>query len=156
MMFGLRPLLAALVAMFALLGAAGLRAEGDPEAAIRAALEQWRQDFNAHRADRICDLFAKDLLYDFQGLPEQNYALLCERLNKTLATGTPNITYGLRIKELIVSGDLAVVRLTWISTVTAADGTSETDDEQGIDIFARQPGGPWKIIRYIAYPEAAS
>ncbi|MFO0990544.1 MAG: DUF4440 domain-containing protein [Hyphomicrobiales bacterium] len=129
------------------------RAETDPETAVRAALEQWRQDFNARKSDHICDLFAPELLYDFQGLPEQNYTLLCDRLHKALMSETPNITYGLRIKEVIVSGDLAIVRLTWISTVTRADGTSATDDEQGLDVFAKQADGSWKIIRYIAYPD---
>ena len=120
---------------------------------IPKILEQWRQDFNARKAEKICDLFATELLYDFQGLPEQNYTLLCNRLHKALMSETPNITYGLRIKEVIVSGELAVVRLTWISAVTASDGTSATDDEQGLDVFAKQADGSWKIIRYIAYPE---
>jgi uncharacterized protein (TIGR02246 family) len=153
MPFTIRPVMAAMLVALLWLASPQVSAEADPEAAIRAALEQWRQDFNARRSEHICDLFAKDLLYDFQGLPEQNYALLCDRLNKALASETPNITYGLRIKEVIVSGDLAVVRLTWISTVTMADGTSETDDEQGLDVFARQADGTWKIIRYIAYPQ---
>jgi steroid delta-isomerase len=128
------------------------RAADDPEAAIRAALEQWRQDFNARRAEHICDLFAPELLYDFQGLPEQNYTLLCDRLHKALADQSKSFIYGLRIKEVIVSGSLAVVRLTWISTFTDAAGKSQTDDEEGLDVFARQPNGSWKIIRYIAYP----
>jgi steroid delta-isomerase len=143
----------AILAAFFCLAPAWARADNEAEATIRGALEQWRQDFNARKSDAICDLFAKDLLYDFQGLTEQNYALLCERLHKALAGQTPNITYGLRIKEVIVSGDLAIVRLTWISTVTMADGTSETTDEEGLDAFARQPDGRWRIIRYIAYPK---
>jgi uncharacterized protein (TIGR02246 family) len=149
-----KPFVAGALVALAGFAATALRAETDPEIAIRAALEQWRQDFNARKAEHICDLFAPELLYDFQGLPEQNYALLCDRLHKAMASEAPNITYGLRIKEVIVSGDLAVVRLTWISTVTAADGTSKTDDEQGLDVFAKQPDGTWKIIRYIAYPES--
>ncbi len=149
----IRPVFAAMFAALTWLLSPQVNAEADPEQQIRAALEQWRQDFNDRKPDKICDLFATDLLYDFKGLPEQNYTLLCDRLHKALAVETPNITYGLRIKEVLVSGDLAVVRLTWISTVTAANGTSETDDEQGLDVFARQPGGGWKIIRYIAYPE---
>jgi uncharacterized protein (TIGR02246 family) len=153
MPFSFRPAMAAMLAALVWLVAPQVGAETGPETAIRAALEQWRQDFNARKSAHICDLFATELLYDFQGLPEQNYQLLCDRLHKALASKTPNITYGLRIKEVIVSGDLAVVRLTWISTVTAADGASETDDEQGLDVFAKQADGSWKIIRYIAYPE---
>ena len=148
-----RPLVAVMLAALAWIAPMPTCAEADAETAIRAALEHWRQNFNARKTENICDLFAPELLYDFQGLPEQNYTLLCDRLHKALASETPNITYGLRIKEVIVSGDLAVVRLTWISTVTGADGTGETDDEQGLDVFAKQADGSWKIIRYIAYPE---
>ena len=37
---------------------------GEAETAIRNALSRWTNDFNAGGAARICDLFAKDLLYD--------------------------------------------------------------------------------------------
>lgn len=150
----IRLLAAAMLVPLALLaGADRVRAQDDASATIRAALEQWRLDFNARRAERICDLFAPELRYDFQGLPEQTYALLCERLHKALADRSRTIEYGLRIKEIVVSGSMAVVRLTWISTVTGADGVRRTDDEQGLDVFQRQPDGSWKIIRYIAYPD---
>lgn len=147
---GLKVLIAA--ALMGLMGAQALRAADDTETAIRSALETWRQDFNARKAERICELFARELLYDFQGLPEQNYSMLCDRLHKALADKSKQFSYGLRIKEVIVSGPLAVVRLTWISTVTGADGVSHTDDEEGLDVFAKQSDGAWKIIRYIAYP----
>jgi ketosteroid isomerase-like protein len=139
-------------ALMALVWAQALRAADDPETAIRSALETWRQDFNARKTERICELFAPELLYDFQSLPEQNYSLLCDRLHKALADKSKQFSYGLRIKEVIVSGPLAVVRLTWISTVTGADGVNHTDDEEGLDVFAKQSDGSWKIIRYIAYP----
>lgn len=150
----IRLLAGALLVPLALLaGADGIRAQGDEAATIRAALEQWRLDFNARRAERICDLFAPELRYDFQGLPEQSYTLLCERLHKALADRSRTIEYGLRIKEVVVSGTIAIVRLTWISTVTGAVGVRRTDDEQGLDVFRKQPDGSWKIIRYMAYPD---
>jgi ketosteroid isomerase-like protein len=127
-------------------------AADDPATLIRTALEQWRDDFNARRAEHICDLFAPDLRYDFRGLPEQTYPLLCSRLHRALADTTRSIHYGLSIKEIIVSDTLAVVRLTWISTLTEDGGKPVTTDETGLDVFGRQPDGGWKIIRYIAYP----
>ena len=59
----------------------------------------------------------------------------------------------LLIDDGSTDGSIAVVRLTWISTVTGSDGVARTDDEQGLDIFEKQADGSWKIIRYIAYPE---
>ena len=124
----------------------------DPASTIRSALEQWRADFNARRAAHICDLFASDLRYDFYGAPERTYALLCARLHRALADTTQSLHYDLKIKEIIVSGNLAIVRLTWTSIVTES-GKQRSTDETGLDVFGRQPDGSWKIIRYIAYPE---
>src|SRR3954454_12988208 len=82
--------------------------QSDSETVIRNALEQWRIDFNDGNADGICDLFSPELIYDFRGLPEQNYTSLCDRLHRVLSGIGPRFHYGLRIKEIIVSGDLAV------------------------------------------------
>jgi steroid delta-isomerase len=134
-------------------GPGAARAADDPAADIRAALEHWRLDFNARRAAHICDLFAPGLLYDFQGLPEQTYPLLCARLHRALADRTKSFQYGLRIKEVILGRSLAVVRLTWISTVTPSGGQGKTTNEPGLDVFERQADGQWQIIRYLAYEE---
>ena len=144
--------LAALALVASACGSSRSSAADDPASMIRAALERWRDDFNAGRADHICDLFAHDLRYDFQGLPEQDYTLLCDRLHRALADPTQSYHYGLRIKEIIVAGDLAVVRLTWTSTFTDKDGRKSTEEEPGLDVFGRQSDGEWKIVRYMAYP----
>ena len=63
-------------------------------------------------------------------------------------------TYDLTIKEIIVSGDLAAVRLVWTLTVKRpgqVGGTATT--EPGLDLFRRQGDGTWKIVRYLAYEE---
>jgi hypothetical protein len=59
------------------LGAAPAAADDANQAAIGRALEQWTADFNVRNADRVCDLFELDLIYDFQGLPEQRYDDIC-------------------------------------------------------------------------------
>jgi steroid delta-isomerase len=80
--------------------------------------------------------------------------MLCARLRHALADTTQSLRYELKIKikEIIVSGDLAIVRLTWTSTLTKG-ARQESTDETGLDVFGHQPDGSWKIIRYIAYPE---
>src|ERR1700722_5218717 len=133
------------------LSAPAPRAAEDPATEIRASLEQWRVNFNARRAAHICDLFAPGLRYDFQGVPEQDYTQLCARLHRSLADHSKTFQYGFTIKDVIVSGSLAAVRLTWAATVIESDGRSTTGDELGLDVFQRQPDGRWQIIRYIAY-----
>lgn|SRR5215471_8895996 len=134
--------------------AAGAAAQpaGEAEAAIRAALAKWTADFNARDASKICDLFAPDLRYDFRGLPERDYQALCALLRRALADTSKTFTYSLDIKEIIVSEDLAVVRLVWTSKLSADGKTVETR-EPGLDVFRKQPDGSWKIARYIAYEE---
>jgi uncharacterized protein (TIGR02246 family) len=124
------------------------------ERAVRTALAAWNADFNAGNADRICDLFAPDLRYDFPGFPERGYDEICTLLQRSLADRSKTYSYALDIREVIVSGDLAVVRLVWTLTVRPADGgAAATSREPGMDIFSKQADGSWKIARYIAYEE---
>jgi hypothetical protein len=47
--------------------ASPVRAEDSADqTAIRAALLQWIQDFNAHRADKVCELFETDVIADIR------------------------------------------------------------------------------------------
>ena len=54
------------------------------------------------------------------------------------------------IHEIVVDGDLAVVRLGWTLTTQTAAGT-EVTEEQGLDVFRRQPDGRWSIARFMAF-----
>ncbi len=127
---------------------------GEAATAIRNALSRWTKDFNAGDAAHICDLFAKDLLYDYRGFPERDYEALCSLLRRSLVDQTKKFAYSLDIKEIIVAGDLAVVRLVWTLKVTVPGATNTVESkEPGLDVFRRQPDGSWKIVRYVAYEE---
>jgi steroid delta-isomerase len=126
----------------------------EAETAVRSALAAWNADFNAGNSETICDLFAPDLRYDYPGFPERGYDEICALLQSSLADRTRTFSYALDIREVIVSGDLAVARLVWTLTVRPADGgDAVTSREPGMDIFRRQADGGWKIVRYIAYEE---
>jgi steroid delta-isomerase len=128
--------------------------DDDAQAAIRRALLQWTADFNARNVDKVCDLFEPGLIYDFQGLPEQRYDDICPRLKRALGDDTRSWTYAQPdIKEILVFGDIAVVRLTWTSTVTGGPEGEVKSVEPGMDIFRRQSDGSWKIMRYLAYSQ---
>jgi len=129
-------------------------ADNEDQAKIRTALNNWTADFNARRADKVCGLFEPGLIYDFQGLPEQRYDDICRRLKRALRDETRSWTYARPdIKEILVFGDIAAVRLTWTSTVTGGPEGAVKSVEPGMDIFRRQPDGSWKIMRYMAFSQ---
>ena len=133
-------------------GAAAQTPASVAETAIRGALAQWTADFNARDATRICDLFAPDLVYDYRGFPERTHADLCALLHRSLADPAKKFTYALDIKEVIVSGDMAVVRLVWTLRTTLPGASAPVESQEpGLDVFRRHPDGSWKIARYIAY-----
>lgn len=117
---------------------------------IRARLEQWTDDFNAGRTDGICDLFSKEAISNYRGQPERGYGEICALLQDSLADPARDYRYQLDIRETIVEGDLAVVRLVWTLFIAPLNVTST---EPGIDVFRREADGSWRIIRYLAYEE---
>ena len=150
----MRPALftSTLILAFALSAATPASADDSSQTAIRGAFEQWTADFNARNIDKVCDLLEPGLIYDFQGLPEQRYVDICPRLKRALGDETLSWTYAKPdIKEILVFGDMAVVRLTLTSTVAGEPEGEVKSVEPGMDIFRRQPDGSWKIMRYMAY-----
>jgi uncharacterized protein (TIGR02246 family) len=126
----------------------------EAERAVRSALAVWNADFNAGNTERICALFAPDLRYDFPGFPERGHDDICTLLKSSLGDTTRTFSYALDIREVIISGDLAVVRLVWTLTTRPADGgDAVTSREPGMDVFRKQADGSWRIARYIAYEE---
>jgi uncharacterized protein (TIGR02246 family) len=120
---------------------------------IEDALTRWMADFNAGRADKVCELFAPDLRADFRGQPERDHDGLCDLLTRSLTDKDKTFAYALAIKEIKVFGDAAVVRLVWTLTVKEKDGEETKSVEPGMDIFQKQADGTWKIIRYMAYEQ---
>ena len=131
----------------ALVVAAHSAAVADDAADIRARLEQWTEDFNAKRADAVCDLFSKEAISTYRGQPNGTDEI-CELLQKSLADPARRFHYALDIREIIVEGSLGVVRLTWSLQVMPLSVTSE---EPGMDIFRKEADGKWRIIRYMAF-----
>ena len=119
---------------------------------IRSALEKWRSAFNDRDEDRVCDLFAADLIANYQGQPERNYTSLCQLLQTSLQDRERTYHYSLNINEVLVYRDLAVVRLIWTLEIEKDGASKEIIAEPAVDIFRRQADGSWKISRYLAYP----
>jgi steroid delta-isomerase len=147
----------ATVAAMLWLANAGLAARADDAAAraeITAALTQWQDDFNAGRADRVCDLFARELRADFRGIGQRGYEAQCDLLRRSLADPARRFSYALAISDIQVWGDTATVLLTWTLTVRQNDtGREIVSVEPGLDVFRRERDGRWRIVRYMAYEQ---
>ncbi len=123
------------------------------KAAIAARLKAWADAFNARDAAEACDIFTPDLVATVRGAPKRGRDAVCAQIASALADRTRTLRYAPDIEEILVSGDLAVVRLVW--TLTVARGpTPAVQKEPGLDVFRRGPDGRWSIIRFLAYSNA--
>jgi len=125
--------------------------KGDADkAAISLRLHAWADAFNARDAARICDLYSPDLIASVPGAPDASRDMVCKHLANALANPELDLYYSPEIHEIILSGDLAVVRLTWSLTVGRNTGQLSSQ-ETGMDVFRRQADGTWSIIRFVAF-----
>jgi ketosteroid isomerase-like protein len=123
-----------------------------PDTDIRAALTQWRDDFNAGHADKVCDLFAPSLRADVSGVSERDFDAQCALLHAVLRDPLRSFSYALDLKEIVAEGDMALARLVWtLTTRVKATGQVSTTAEQGLDVFGRGSDGRWRIIRFMTY-----
>ncbi len=138
-------------------GAHALSASPDANAPteVRKALEQWPRDFNAKHAPAVCGLFAPDLVASYPEQPDKDYDAMCTHLTAALEDPHKSFRYEApQIEQILVSGDLTVVRLIWTLSITDPNVPGGlTITERGIDVLKRQTDGTWKISISHAYPE---
>lgn len=103
------------------------------EARVRETLEAWPIAIERRDEAGICGLFDKDLVASFPGTKDRNWDEMCSGLVKALREGKLHYEKPV-IEQVIVEGNLAVVRLIW------------NGEEKGIDVLRRQGDGSWKII----------
>jgi ketosteroid isomerase-like protein len=118
---------------------------------IRGALEKWRSAFNDRDEQQVCDIFAADVIANYEGEPERDYASLCQMLQTTVRDRERTYRYSLKINDILVYGDTAVVRLVWTLEIDKISAPREIVEEPAVDIFRLQADQSWKISRYFAY-----
>ena len=119
------------------------------EAAIRAKLAGWVTAFNAGDLKAAAGVWAPDLVGWSPEGDDDTYSR--EMVFASRAPGNPpGATYALEINEVIVSGDLAVVRDTWTETPRAEPAKARRF--RSFEVWRRQPDGSWKISRWIDGP----
>ena len=88
-----------------------------------------------------------------RGRPDEGRDAVCRRIASALADRGATLRYTPDIEEILVSGDLAVVRLVWTVTIQRGPSPAVTK-EPGLDVFRREPDGQGRIIRFLAYSNA--
>jgi ketosteroid isomerase-like protein len=118
------------------------------EAVIRQSLADWVQAFNSGDYAKAAQVWAPDMLGWSDG-GEDSYQREMDSARKTPKVTHPQYRYQLVIDEVMVSGDMAVVRDTW----TGIGATGEATSFRSFEVWRRQPDKSWKISRWLDGPE---
>jgi ketosteroid isomerase-like protein len=120
--------------------------------AIRNEFAAWRSAFDSRNVNAVCDIFAPDLRLDAGPLLDDTYSRLCARLQRILKDPEATYKYSLAIREILIFGDIAIVRPVWTLTVTReGEPSAIVTTEPGLDVMRRERNGTWRIFRFMAY-----
>ena len=106
------------------------QSDAGAEKAIRDALSRWTDDFNARDATRSATSSRRTCATIFADLRNATTMPCAALLHRALGDRSKTLTYSFDIKEIIVSGDMAIVRLVWTSKVSQR-GLLAGDRDQG-------------------------
>lgn len=118
-------------------------------AAVRQAIAAMGEAFNARNPDALMALHAKDVILTDPGIPDQTYETLSKSYSE-LSKLKPGVTITTtsNVEEILLSGDLAVVRLVWTTqTAETTPVRKSTRFMKGLQVWRRESDGSWKFAR---------
>jgi steroid delta-isomerase len=129
-------------------GAQATRHERDVET-LRAAIIRSGEAFNAGDHAAMMAPVARDLVLTYPGIPDMGYDSLSAGYRRMVnrPAGVTSRTVP-TVEEVLVSGDLAVIRITWTTTVTETNpARSTTRQMRDMQVWRREADGAWKFFR---------
>jgi ketosteroid isomerase-like protein len=133
-------------------GSAGRPSPASDEARIRRRLALWVDQTRAGDRVAAAEIWAPDLIGWYPGQPDDSYAREQEDARRPRAADAPRSFPAVKVVEVMVSGDLAVVRDIWDIGRIAGGDTTHTA-LRSYEVWRRQPDGAWRIARWISAPE---
>ncbi|HEX6097022.1 MAG TPA: nuclear transport factor 2 family protein [Thermoanaerobaculia bacterium] len=118
--------------------------------AIRKNILTYTEAVIARDPEPIMALFAPDILLSFPGIPDQDYETLRKEYAEMRSRAPGEVTTRPDIEEILVSGDLAVARIVWNTTVTR-EGAVTKRQMKDLQVWRREPSGKWRFIRGMHY-----
>lgn len=140
-----------LVAVLVLSVAAGAQTPASPSVAadvetLRNIIQQTANAINSNDAAGIMAHYSKDILVSYPGIPDTTYDTLERSYQQMLSPNTTTVTVP-TIDEILVSGDLATIRMSWSTTITDKD-TRRSSSRRATDLQVwRRENGAWKFFR---------
>lgn len=114
------------------------------EATIRQSLADWLKAFNSGDYAKAAQVWAPDMRGWGDGV-EDSYQREMDSARKMPKAVNPKWHYALRIDEVLVEGDMAVVHDTW----TELGPTGKARTFPSFEVWRRQPDKSWKISRWL-------
>lgn len=120
--------------------------------ALRALVIRSGDAFNAKDPAAIIALYSRDVILTYPGIPDQDYETLDAGYREmTNVPAGVTVTTSPNIEEIIVSGDLAVVRVNWTTTtVQAQPAQRNTRQLRDMQVWRREADG-WKFFRGVHF-----
>lgn len=116
---------------------------------LRSAILKSAESFNKGDADAIMSPYAKDIVLSYPGLPDLGYDELVQSYRE-MVKRPPGVTVQTSptIEEILVSGDLALIRVMWTTTTTEANPPRQaTRRMKDFQVWRRESDGTWKFAR---------
>ena len=114
---------------------------------IRTAYDRWLAAYRAHDLDGTMAIFAPDVVFQFQGAPDTDWAGLKASYAQEFASRT-SAAWSPQFGSIEVSGDLAAAFSEW----RLMDGGAEKAHNNSVDLFRRDGTCRWHIVRSLNYP----
>ena len=138
------------------------RGHAADSASIRAAIERGARGFERAQPDSILAHYARDIILSYPGIPDQDYATLVRGYGQLRSRpATESATTTPTFDEILVSGDLAIVRLRWTTTIrSAATATTAAVEStrylRDLQVWRREADGEWRFIRGMHYRDSTA
>lgn len=125
---------------------------GDNEQLFEKIFTNWTYAFNHQDITGSCQLFSKEVTANYQGVPQKNYAAICDGFKKIFAEKNKRYQYKFKLHQIYRENNLAAVRITWFLHTYKNQRLLNQEQDEGIDIFKKDNQGNWQIINYLGYP----
>lgn len=142
--------IATAIAMASISARAVQPAATDDAETLRGLIRQTEKAINSHDPDGVMAHYSRDVIVSYPGVPDTTYDQFARSYRQMMNPSITTATVA-DVQEIVVSGDLASIRMTWSTTITEkASGKSSSRQAKDLQVW-RKENGQWKFFRGMWY-----